>query len=208
MPRRYGGQMLGSAAMKHAVRLLAALLFWLAVAVPAHAAVTITFWSHELGNSFPHAFFTLRGAPDAGGDPVDVNYGFTARSVTPAILMGAVAGKIDIAKPNYIDGSTAQFSLVITDAQYADVLALVAQWGGPGEDSRYRLNTHNCVHFVQEAARRVGLTDVERPGLMKRPRSYLQSIAQANAGKVTIIARQGRDYLPTLATLAPATAAR
>ena len=50
-------------------------------AAPAWAAVTITFWSHELGNSFPHAFFTLRGVPDAGGAPVDANYGFTAKSV-------------------------------------------------------------------------------------------------------------------------------
>jgi hypothetical protein len=187
------------------LHLLAALLLMLA-AVPARAAVTITFWSHELGNSFPHAFFTLRGVPDAGGDPVDANYGFTAKSVTPAILMGPVAGKLDIAKPRYIDGSTAQFSVALTDAQFTDILALVALWGGPGEASRYRLNTHNCVHFVQEAARRAGLTDLERPGLMKRPRSYLQSIARANAGKVTVIAKQGRDYLPTLAVLTPAPA--
>ena len=83
------------------------------------------------------------------------------------------------------------------------ILALVALWGGPGEEGRYRLNSHNCVHFVQEAARLAGLTELERPQLMKRPRSYLQSIAQANAGKVTIIGRQGRDYLPTLAALTP-----
>ena len=153
--------------MPRLLHLLVALLLSLAVALPAQAAVTITFWSHELGNSFPHAFFTLRGVPDAGGAPVDVNYGFTAKSVTPAILMGPVAGKLDIAKPGYIAGSTAQFSLALTDAQYADILALVALWGGPGEESRYRLNTHNCVHFVQEAARRAGLTDLERPGLMK-----------------------------------------
>ena len=186
-------------------RLLLALLLSLAAALPARAAVTITFWSHELGNSFPHAFFTLRGVPDAGGAPVDINYGFTAKAVTPAILMGPVAGGLDIAKPGYMASSTAQFSVVLTDAQYADVLTLVRLWGGPGQESRYRLKTHNCVHFVQEAARRSGLTDVERPGLMKKPRSYLKSIAQANAGKVTIIAKQGRDYLPTLPPLPSST---
>ena len=90
--------------------------------------MTITFWSHELGNSFPHAFFTLRGVPDAGGAPVDVNYGFTAKSISPAILMGSVAGRLDIAKPGYMRGSDAQFSVVLTDAQYAEVLALVARW--------------------------------------------------------------------------------
>ncbi|HEX8446322.1 MAG TPA: hypothetical protein VF649_06880 [Sphingomonas sp.] len=189
--------------MTSALRVLAILFLWLGVALPAHAAVTITFWSHELGNSFPHAFFTLRGVPDAGGAPVDVNYGFTAKSVTPAILMGTVAGKLDIATPKYIDGSDAQFSVVLTDDQYRDMLALVALWGGPGEAGRYRLNGHNCVHFVQEAARRAGLTDIERPGLMKKPRSFLKSIAQANAARVTIIDRPGRDYLPTLPPLKP-----
>ena len=185
-------------------RLLLALLLSLVTALPAHAAVTITFWSHELGNSFPHAFFTLRGVPDAGGAPVDLNYGFTARSLTPAILMGPVAGKLDIAKPGYMAGSTAQFLVVLSDAQYADIVALVRLWGGTGEENRYKLGTHNCVHFVQEAARRAGLSDLERPRLMKKPRSYLKSIAEANAGKVTIIAKQGRDYLPTLVALPPA----
>ena len=184
-------------------RLFLAVLLSLATALPAQAAVTITFWSHELGNSFPHAFFTLRGVPDAGGAPVDLNYGFTAKSFSPKILMGPVAGKLDIAKPGYMAESDAQFSVVLTDAQYADVLALVTLWGGSGEDGRYRLNTHNCVHFVQKAARRSGLTDVDRPGLMKKPRSYLKSIAEANAAKVTIIARKGRDYLPTLVAHTP-----
>ena len=81
-------------------------------AAPAWAAVTITFWSHELGNSFPHAFFTLRGVPDAGGAPVDANYGFTAKSVSPKLLLGTVAGRLDISKPFYIAGSDAQFTLV------------------------------------------------------------------------------------------------
>ena len=34
------------------------------------------------------------GIPDAGGRPVDANYGFTARSVSPAILVRAVRGMI------------------------------------------------------------------------------------------------------------------
>ncbi|MCE3590045.1 hypothetical protein LXJ59_25990, partial [Escherichia coli] len=72
--------------------LLALMMTFVALlgATPAWAAVTITFWSHEFGNSFPHAFFTLRGVPDAGGAPVDANYGFTAKAVTPALLMGTV----------------------------------------------------------------------------------------------------------------------
>ncbi|GEM73098.1 hypothetical protein SAQ01S_28640 [Sphingomonas aquatilis NBRC 16722] len=180
----------------------ALLLSTLFGAAPAWAAVTITFWSHELGNSFPHAFITLRGVPDAGGAPVDANYGFTAKSVSPKLLMGTVAGRLDISKPFYIAGSDAQFSVVLTDAQYNAVLGLVAAWDEKTGDAHYNLNQRNCVHFVKEAARIAGLTDLDRPKLMKKPRSYLQSIAEANAGRVTLVKMHGKAYLATLPPLA------
>jgi hypothetical protein len=185
------------------VRLIRSLLLVLAVAValPAQAAVTITFWSHELGNSFPHAFFTLRGVPEAGGAPVDLNYGFTAKSITPAILFGTVAGRLDIAKPAYMNGSDAQFSVVLSDAQYNAVLALVAAWDDRTGDGRYNLNRRNCVHFVQEAARRAGLVQVEFPQLMKKPRSYLKAVAAANPAQVTLIGQDGKAYLAGLSPL-------
>ena len=82
----------------------AALLLSLA-AVPAHSAVTITFWSHELGNRFPHAFFTLRGVPDAGNAPVDLNYDFTPKAISPSIPFGPVQGRLHIAKSSYMEGS-------------------------------------------------------------------------------------------------------
>jgi len=179
---------------------LVAATVWLLTAVAAHAAVTVTFWSHELGNSFPHAFFTLRGVPDAGGPPVDLNYGFTARTLSPAILFGTVAGKLDIAKPGYMAGSDAQFSVILTDRQYADLLALVAAWGGK-TDSRYNLNRRNCVHFVQEAARLSGLTGLDHSGLMKKPRSFLKAVAAANPGRVIVLDLPGRAYLATLPAL-------
>ena len=179
--------------------LLALLLSGLAL--PAQAAVTITFWSHEFGNSFPHAFVTLRGTPDAGGAPVDANYGFTARSLSPAILFGSVAGEVEPSKPGYIAGSDAQFSVVLTDAQYAQVLALVGAWDERGGNSRYNLNGRNCVHFVKEAARIAGLTDLDRPKLMKKPRSYLLSIGAANPTRVTLVGRRGKEYLATLPPL-------
>lgn len=183
--------------MTRFIATLAAMLLSLA-ALPAHAAVLITFWSHELGNHFPHAFFTLRGTPDAGGEPVDLNYGFTPKAITPAILFGPVAGRIDIAKRGYMEGSDAQFSLVLTDAQYASILRLVDEWDEKKGDGTYRMNTRNCVHFTQEAARRAGLTQVEFPGLMKKPRSYLKAVATANATQVTVIDRHGKEYLASL----------
>ena len=176
-------------------------LLLLCTTLPAHAAVTATFWSHELGNSFPHAFFTLRGTPDAGGTPVDLAYGFTARSLSPAILMGTVKGRLETVKPRYIDGSDAQFAVVLTDRQYADLLALARAWSEEGGDSSYNLNRRNCVHFVQEAARRVGLIGLDHPGLMKKPRSYLKAVAAANTGKVIALGIHGKAYLATLPPL-------
>ncbi len=184
--------------MRPLFRLIALLCLCLGYALPAQAAVTITFWSHELGNSFPHAFFTLRGIPDAGGAPVDTNAGFTAKSVSPALLMGPVAGKLDIAKPGYVAGSDAQFSVVMSDAQYVAVLRLVEAWSEGKPDSVYRLSDHNCVTFVKEAARIVGLTGLDQPKLMKKPRSYLKAIQAENAGRVMPIGQHGKEYLASL----------
>ena len=181
-------------------RLFLTLLLAIGLGQPAQAAITMTFWSHELGNEFPHAFFALRGVPDADGAPVDVNYGFTARSLTPAILFGTVQGRLDLATPSYMRRSDVQFSLVLTDAQYAAVLALVREWGETG-DTRYNLNRRNCVHFVQEAARRAGLSGTDQPALMKKPRSYLRAVAAANPGRVVVLNVDGRDWLDTLPAL-------
>jgi hypothetical protein len=189
--------------MKPLLRLMALLVFYVGSVLPAQAAVTITFWSHELGNSFPHAFFTLRGIPDAGGAPVDTNVGFTAKSVSPALLMGPVAGKLDIAKPGYVAGSDAQFSVVMSDAQYEAVLRLVDAWSEGKPDSVYRLSDHNCVTFVKEAARIVGLTGIDQPKLMKKPRSYLKAVLAENTGRVTPVGLHGKAYLATLAPLSP-----
>ncbi len=184
--------------MRPLLRLIALLCLCLGYALPAQAAVTITFWSHELGNSFPHAFFTLRGVPDAGGAPVDANAGFTAKSVSPALLMGPVPGKLDIARPGYIASSDAQFSVVMSDTQYNAVLRLVDAWSEGKPDSVYRLSDHNCVTFVKEAARIVGLTGLDQPKLMKKPRSYLKAVGAANVGRVIPVGLHGKDYLASL----------
>jgi hypothetical protein len=185
--------------MRTFLTLAAAFFIWSFAPVHAQAAVTITFWSHELGNSFPHAFFTLRGIPDAGGAPVDTNVGFTAKSVSPALLMGPVAGKLDIAKPGYVAGSDAQFAVIMSDAQYEAVLRLVDAWSEGKPDSVYRLSDHNCVTFVKEAARIVGLTGLDQPKLMKKPRSYLKAVQVENGGRVTPLGLHGKVYLASLA---------
>lgn len=157
----------------------------------------------EFGNTFPHAFVTLRGTPDAGGPPIDTSYGFTVKTLTPKILLGTVAGKLEIGERGNIARSDARFSVVLTDDQYARVRALAAAWDPKDGDSRYNLNTRNCVHFVKEAARTIGLTGLDHPTLMKRPRSYLLAVAAANRGMITVIDMPGKAYLATLPPLSP-----
>lgn len=164
------------------------------IATPARAQVTIVFWSQELGSNFPHAFFTLKGTPEAGGEAVDTGYGFTAKALTPAILWGTVGGMVEVPKHGYIMKSNAHFSLQLTDAQYASIRSLAVEWSDAG-DSHYNLNRRNCVHFVAEAARRAGLTVVEPPKLMKKPRSFLQSVARDNAAQVAVIEKPAKVFL-------------
>lgn len=159
------------------ILLLVGLLFGHGVAA---AAVEISFYSRELGgNNFPHAFVALKGHLDSTGEPVDISYGFTAKAVTPAILLGSVAGKIVVEGENQIARSERQFSLTLSDVQYGAVLAIVESWRNRAQPS-YNLNRRNCVHFVGEVARAAGIR-VEFPRrLMKRPRSYLQHIRGLN----------------------------
>jgi hypothetical protein len=185
--------------MRNLLKSLAALSLCFGAAPPAQAAVTITFWSHELGDDFPHAFFSLRGVPDAGGPPVDISYGYTLRTVSPAALFGPVPARLDLTTPGYMRRSDAQFSLTLTDAQYRDMVSLAYEWSRP--EVLYVLNSRNCVHFTREAARRLGLAGIDQPKFMKKPRSYMKALAAANVGRVRIIAQDGDDYLAALPPL-------
>jgi hypothetical protein len=150
------------------------------LAAPALAAVEIAFYSRELGgNNFPHAFVHLSGTVDGTGEAVDIAYGFTARHISPGILWGSVAGEVVVETPRQIARSDRQFALTLTDAQYGAVLAIVEQWRGRRQPS-YNLNRRNCVHFVAELARIVGLRVENHRELMRRPRSFLQHVLSLN----------------------------
>jgi hypothetical protein len=178
--------------LRRIVRLAPFLL--LIAALPAQARVVITFWSYENGGDFPHAFFTIHGTPDRGGGPVRITYGFTAKAITPAILLTTVPGKIDHTTKSYIAKSLAHFALPISDAQYDAVMRQVSEWNAKGGNS-YNVNKRNCVHFVGEAMRRSGLRVVEDKKLIKKPRSFTRSIASLNAGRVTVIDKPSAPYL-------------
>jgi hypothetical protein len=193
-------------------------LLLLALGWPAPAAVTITFYSHELGSSFPHAFILLEGTPDAGGAAASGNYGFTAKHISPAILMGSVAGDIESASPGYVRNSQPHWRMTLSDGQYAAVLAIMAKWNAiPGKS--YDLHRRNCVHFVGDVARTLGLDVTEPKALMQKPRSFLQSILARNTGLIVVgggidtmaVAAGGKSgarvtAVPTLRAVAPSIA--
>lgn len=161
--------------------LVVALVFFLQMPVQASAQVVVAFYSHELGSSFPHAFFTIKGKPVSGGPEVDTNFGFTAKSVTPAILMGSVVGVVESAEPGYVRNSDRKFALTVSDAQYSALMAFIEKWRSfPGKS--YNLNRRNCIHFVGEAAQVLGLKVTFDKKLLKRPRSFLENVMRLNPG--------------------------
>jgi hypothetical protein len=165
------------------IAVLAAALLALAAA-PAWAAVSITFYSKELGASFPHAFVILEGTPDRGGARIEEDYGFTAKTLSPAILWGKVAGEvISDHSAGYVKGSDRHFTIALTDAEYDKVMAAIGRWRSAKQPS-YDLDRHNCVHFVAELAAAVGMT-VDTTKLMKKPRSFLETLTARNRAWLT-----------------------
>lgn len=164
------------------LRLLLPLLLLFGALAPAHAAVEVAFYSREAyGDRFPHAFVRLTGTVDATGEPVDLAIGFTAKAITPAILLGSVAGDLVIEEPELIARSDRQFAVTVSDAQYGAVLAVIERY----RRASYNLNRRNCVHFVGEIAAAIGLNAPVVRGLMKKPRSFLQHIRSLNSQFLT-----------------------
>lgn len=160
-----------------------------AAALPAQAAVTVTFYSREFGERFPHAFVELGGTMEQDGTPVSGTWGFTARTLSPAILMGPVHGMVEAVTDGYKARSNAHFTVTVSDDQYRDVFAVIENWRTrPGKS--YNLNSANCVHFVGEIARAAGLTVVNDPRLMKKPTSYLVDVMRQNPQLKGVAVRQ------------------
>jgi len=169
--------------------LLAFALFPIA---PAWAAIEVAFYSREWGSNFPHAFVTLNGTLDRNGEPIEASYGFTATAISPAILMGSVAGEVVTEKPDMVAKSDRQFAVILDDAGYDRLMAVVAEWRDRAQPS-YNLNRRNCVHFVGELAQAAGLTVAFEQKLMKRPRSFLLAVKADNEtllNRQTVIAAQ------------------
>lgn len=145
----------------------------------ARAEVVATFYSHDFGDHFPHAFIKLKGTVESTGEAVDTNYGFTAVSVSPAILMGSVKGMIETKDAKYVAKSNPHFSLRLSDDEYRKLMAHVEKWRGIGGKS-YNLNKRNCVHFVMEAAALLGLSVNRNSKFFKKPKSFVLEMMRLN----------------------------
>ncbi|ARU17484.1 hypothetical protein A9D14_11860 [Croceicoccus marinus] len=165
-------------------RVLAVLLALAAalLALPAWASVTVHFQSFNgsvLFGRYPHTFVVLQGTLDATGQPIDENYGFTARRVTPAILSGPVEHDIMVEEPKYIDSTNRHFSVTVPDEVYWRIREEVDAWRDlPGRG--YDLEQRNCIHFVGAIARIVGLSIDYPERLMRKPKAWLNLMAQQN----------------------------
>jgi hypothetical protein len=167
-------------AAARALRCALALLLIVLLPAPASAAVEISFYSRELGgNTFPHAFIMLRGTLDETGERIDTSLGFTAHSVTPALLLGSVRGEVAVEDEGRVRRSDRQFALILTDEQYRAAMAVVERWRARPQPS-YNLNRANCVWFVSEIAVAIGLRVEISQRLSKRPRSFLQGLIRLN----------------------------
>jgi hypothetical protein len=165
--------------------LLALIVF--VFAMPARAAVTIAFYSHDLrlidgaNTDFPHAFVTLDGT-DAGGAPVHQEFGFSARNIFVNVLWEPVDGALDEGplSSTYMAEATRHFSLTLSDAQYRAVLDVVHKWATWPQPS-YDIDTHNCVTFVKEIAVASGLAVSDDTKFVRHPNGFLDDVALRNA---------------------------
>jgi hypothetical protein len=158
--------------------LLAALL----LPLPAAAQVLLSFQSFNgsmFGGRFPHTFVVLEGTLDATGAKVFENYGYSAKSVSPAVLTGPVEAIVMSEKPKYVTSTNRHFTVPISDATYWAIRAEVARWrDAPGKT--YRLDENNCIHFVGRIAELAGIKVDYPKKLIRKPKAWLNHIAALN----------------------------
>lgn len=162
-------------------RLFAALLA-LITAGAAMAEVRVTFHSFNGAmpfGRFPHTFVSFAGTLEATGQPVRENFGWSAKTISPAILNGPVYGIILIEKDKWLTKTNRHFTVPLTDAQYLRLRAEVEAFRtAPGK--HYSLETRNCIHFVGRMAELIGLKVEYPPEMMRKPREWLNRVGTLN----------------------------
>jgi hypothetical protein len=165
-------------------RLRAFLLALLIALLPAPLSAKVLISFHSFNGSvvfgrYPHGFVVMEGTLEATGQSVSGNYGFTAKSVTPAILSGPVKHAVEAEAEKYVKSTNRHFSVEVDDATYARVMHEIAAWrDAPGK--YYDLNNRNCVHFIGRIAELLGLKVAYPKDYIKRPKAFLNQIVLDN----------------------------
>lgn len=163
-------------------RWLACLLLVLAF-TPAVAAAQVQVHFQSFNGSlfvgrYPHTFVMFEGRLDTG-EAIDENFGFTAKSSSPAALLGPVAHMIYVERPAWIAKTNRHFSVTVDDATYRRMRAEVEAWrNAPG--NYYDLDRRNCIHFVGRMAEMAGLKVDFPKAMLRKPRAWLNHIGQLN----------------------------
>jgi hypothetical protein len=162
--------------------------FWIivvlgaAAAEPSQAQVLLSFHGHEGGQVrggwvyFPHAYVQLKGRLSTG-EAVDQAYGFTALAPGPWLL--AFRGRGRLAEPDgrYAADARNYGVIELSDSAYRDVLDRLEHWRSE-QGSVYDLRRRNCITFVADIARTVGLVTPDRSTLS--PNAFLVELAGLN----------------------------
>ena len=168
------------------VRLLAVLLSaWLslfALAAPAHAEVDVHFHSFNgsvLIGRYPHAFVVFEGTLEDTGEVIEENFGFSARSASPAVLLGPVTHMILVEKPRQVERTNRHFTITVSDNTYRRMRMEVEAWrDAPGKF--YDLDMRNCIHFVGRMAELAGLKVDYPQNMLRKPKAWLNHLTQLN----------------------------
>ena len=170
--------------IKRLARAVTHLFAFIAFAWSSAALADVQIHFHSFNGSvlfgrYPHTFIVLDGTVEATGEAVNENYGFTARSATAAATRDWVEHLVEGEPERYVRSTNRHFTLSLTDEQYFAIVREVRAWQmEPGK--RYSLNERNCIHFVGEMARILGLT-VEYPeNMLRRPKKWLNHITALN----------------------------
>lgn len=167
------------ATLFRALLALAAVACW---HVPAVAAVQVYFHSFGgsmFGGRYPHAFVVFDGTLDTTGERVYENYGFSARSATPDVLLGPVAHGMYSENDRYIRTTNRHFSITVSDATYRQMKSEVIAWrDAPGK--YYDLDKRNCLHFVGRIAELGGLRVDYPTDMLRKPKAWLNHVATLN----------------------------
>ena len=150
--------------------------------LPAAAQVLLSFHSFNgsvLFGRYPHTFIALHGTLEATGAPVNENYGYSAKTVSPAVLSGPVEAIVMTEKPKYLTTTNRHFTVAVSDATYWAIRAEVAKWrDAPGKT--YRLDENNCIHFVGKIAQLAGIKVDYPRKLIRKPKAWLNHITALN----------------------------